>query len=107
YRRRPMRKFRARALKAFGKLPATSPRPPTLARGYASAAAKRIFIGISEWTDGRYLNLRLARLSSRLPPGRGDPFGHGRAFAKGFSLDVHAEGSAAHSARSPRLRASH
>src|SRR5207249_4721138 len=32
-----------------------------------------------------------APLSSRLPPGRSDPFGHGRAFAKGFSLDVHAE----------------
>src|SRR5437870_5269986 len=84
-----------------------SPRPPTLARGYASADAKRIFIGISEWTDGRYLNLRLARLSPRLPPGRSDLLGHGRAFAKGFSLDVHAEGSAAHSAWSPRLRASH
>src|SRR5207245_3459299 len=106
YRGRTIRPSWPRAFRAFGKLPATSPRPPTLARGYASAAAKRIFIGISEWTDGRYLNLRLARLSSRLPPGRGDPFGHGRAFAKGFSLEVHAEGSDDHSARSHRLRAS-
>src|SRR5207302_10824355 len=40
------------AVRAFGRLPATPPRPPNLARGYASAEANRIFIEISAWTCG-------------------------------------------------------
>src|SRR5438552_4138360 len=56
------------AVRAFGRLPATSPRPPTLASGYASADANRIFIGISGWTCGLDLNLRPERRSPRSIP---------------------------------------
>src|SRR3989441_464933 len=63
-----MRTSWPRAFRAFGRLPATSPRPPTLARGYASADANRIFIGISGWTCGLDLNLRPERRSSRPTP---------------------------------------
>src|SRR2546427_4354416 len=95
------------AVRAFGKLPATSPRPPTLARGYASAEANRIFIGISGWTCGLDLNLRPERRSPRSIPWRNRPIDPAGAFAKDFSLDVHAEADAARSARSPPLRVSH
>src|SRR5439155_26451384 len=89
------------------RLPATSPRPPTLASGYASADANRIFIGISGWTCGLDANLRPERRSPRPIPGRNRPIDPSGAFAKDFSLDGHAEANAAHSARSPPLRVSH
>src|SRR6267143_2019880 len=84
-----MRTSWPRAFRAFGKLPATSPKPPTFARGYASAEAKRIFIEVPGWTDGAYLNLRPAYSVPRIVCvflGGIRPFGRGPLPRRVFPL---------------------